>query len=53
MADLKHEIGKTKDSVKRMKRESNAIGDDITDLEKEITATKKDMAELLKLRTED
>merc|ERR1719456_1240339 len=53
LEDLASDIKKTKASLKRMNTEKDALGDDITNLEKEIKATKDDMAELLKFRNKE
>lgn len=51
--DLNHEIKKTKASLKRMGNTKKEIEDEINTLEKDIAATKKDMAELLKFRNKE
>lgn len=51
--DLKHDIKKTEESLKRMNREKDQLDGDIKELEKHIAATAKDQKELLKMRNED
>jgi len=53
MGDLKHEIKKTKASLKRMGNTKKELEDEIGALEKEIDASNKDMAELLKFRNKE
>merc|ERR1719498_1946523 len=53
MDDLKHEIKKTEDALKRMGNTKRELEGEISGLETEIKATKKDMKELLDMRNKD
>jgi len=53
IADLKHDIKKTKDSLKRMGNTEKELEGEIDSLDKEIAATKKDQKELLDFRNKE
>jgi len=53
MADLKHDIQKTEDALKRMGREAGELKTDISNLESDISDTKKEMSDLLSMRNDE
>lgn len=53
LADIGSAIEKTEAALKRMENTKKNLGDEISQLEKDIAATKKEQAELLKLRNSE